>query len=439
MAQQCVPPWKAAVLVFVVLAAADVPGIVVPAAASAGDRLPEFQRCVSACETGADGRGGCAGVLARQAAAERLLGWTCGDECRYACMHAVTAARVREEEAAADARLFGREPQPRPVLQFYGKWPFVRFLGMQEPASVLFSVLNGLAHYTGYRRLGRLAARARATGGGGGWPTVWWYRANAVVAMNAWVWSVVFHSRDVWWTERMDYFSAIASILVNLHVAVVRLTTASGDDDGNNERASRGKKTDGGGRGSAGENEDAGDNEDTSSGDAPPAGNTRARVRTASLTALGLFYLWHIGYLSLRQPFDYAYNMAAGVGAGVVSYVLWLWWCVRVRRGDGERRRRHPRTDGLLARSRSPSTSSSSSGLRWRRRHAWKMALTVFLIMTAMTLELLDFAPLYGVLDAHALWHLATWPILHVLYSFFHDDAAFDQARRDFGRQRRRS
>lgn len=34
-----------------------------------------------------------------------------------------------------------------PVPQFYGKWPFVRFLGMQEPASVLFSLFNFLSHF----------------------------------------------------------------------------------------------------------------------------------------------------------------------------------------------------------------------------------------------------------------------------------------------------
>lgn len=33
------------------------------------------------------------------------------------------------------------------VPQFYGKWPFKRFYGIQEPASVLFSYLNLLVHW----------------------------------------------------------------------------------------------------------------------------------------------------------------------------------------------------------------------------------------------------------------------------------------------------
>ena len=58
----------------------------------------------------------------------------------------------------------------RPVRQFHGKvfvyskttlfsrpllsqkWPFVRLLGVQEPASVLFSLLNGAAVVVGYHR-----------------------------------------------------------------------------------------------------------------------------------------------------------------------------------------------------------------------------------------------------------------------------------------------
>lgn len=39
-----------------------------------------------------------------------------------------------------------------PVPQFYGKWPFERFLGMQEPASVVFSILNFVSHCWMIRR-----------------------------------------------------------------------------------------------------------------------------------------------------------------------------------------------------------------------------------------------------------------------------------------------
>lgn len=41
------------------------------------------------------------------------------------------------------------------VPQFYGKWPFKRFLGMQEPASVFFSFLNLMAHLRMIRKFRR--------------------------------------------------------------------------------------------------------------------------------------------------------------------------------------------------------------------------------------------------------------------------------------------
>ena len=40
--------------------------------------------------------------------------------------------------------------------------------------------------------------------------------------MNAWLWSTVFHTRDVHWTEKLDYFSAAAFVVVGLIVQFVR-------------------------------------------------------------------------------------------------------------------------------------------------------------------------------------------------------------------------
>jgi hypothetical protein len=52
------------------------------------------------------------------------------------------------------------QKEGEPIRQYYGKWPFYRFLALQEPASVLFSILNLIAHYYGLlslRNLSRLA------------------------------------------------------------------------------------------------------------------------------------------------------------------------------------------------------------------------------------------------------------------------------------------
>lgn len=98
---------------------------------SEGDRDFSFRKCVEVCvENGDCGH--------EDSVALKLLFWTCEDDCRYKCTHSST--RERLEKGA-------------PVVQYFGKWPFARFCGLQEPASVIFSLLNGWAHYRGLLRL----------------------------------------------------------------------------------------------------------------------------------------------------------------------------------------------------------------------------------------------------------------------------------------------
>lgn len=42
------------------------------------------------------------------------------------------------------------------------------------------------------------------------------------------------------------------------------------------------------------------------------------------------------------------------------------------------------------------------------------------------SLELLDFPPVWGVFDAHSLWHLATFPLTFVFYDFLASDATWE-------------
>jgi len=55
----------------------------------------------------------------------------------------------------------------------------------------------------------------------------------------------------------------------------------------------------------------------------------------------------------------------------------------------------------------------------------------VAVTMLATGLELFDFPPWLRVIDAHALWHLATAPIAIYWYRFLLDDAS-DPSWRDY-------
>uniref|UniRef100_A0A8C3JEE8 Post-GPI attachment to proteins factor 3 n=1 Tax=Calidris pygmaea TaxID=425635 RepID=A0A8C3JEE8_9CHAR len=104
-----------------------------------------------------------------------------------------------------------------------------------------------------------------------------------------------------------------------------------------------------------------------------------------------LFLACHISYLTLVR-FDYGYNMVANAAIGLLNLAWWLRWCLRNR----------PRLP-----------------------HVWKCAAVVLLLQGLALLELLDFPPLFWVLDAHALWHIGTIPLNVLFYSFLMDDSLY--------------
>jgi hypothetical protein len=166
-------------LVFLALAAIG-PGPGPFALASSGDRSDEFQRCLAKCtrETCADASAD-DGIITprRRPLALRLTRWTCADDCKYACMHALTDLALESGVR---------------VQQYYGKWPFWRLAGMQEPASVAFSIANLLMHVLGADWLRRGVHPAH--------PMQPFYLTWAYLSINAWAWSAVFHTRGAYST-----------------------------------------------------------------------------------------------------------------------------------------------------------------------------------------------------------------------------------------------
>ncbi|KAI8615042.1 Per1-like protein [Chytriomyces sp. MP71] len=223
--------------------------------ASSGDRQYAYQKCVSECSVK-----GCDLSLVL-----RWTLWDCESNCRYECTHSVTARNLREDGE---------------VHQFHGKWPFTRLFGMQEPASVLFSLLNAWAHWRGFLAVvaeirEKAGPKADSRGLGG------LYLTNACLCMFGWFWSAVFHARDLPFTEKMDYFSAVGSLLFNAYIALVKLFNLLEPN--------------------------------------------RRRLRTLLQFICIVFYTMHISYLSLWD-FDYSYNMAAGITVGLSSNTAWLLW-----------------------------------------------------------------------------------------------------------------
>ncbi|KAE8212201.1 hypothetical protein CF327_g4125 [Tilletia walkeri] len=461
----------------ILIAAASIPATL----ASQGDRSPEFQRCLQSCTVDNCGKDKIDDGVVYTKALPLILRatfWTCSDDCKYHCTHRVTndaytrveqikqdawdrARYVSPSTSAADqngasrpderspadrraeaarivqAELAQLRPVQKEMVQFYGKWVFIRFLGLQEPFSVLFSVLNLREHVHAFYKLRREVPDA--------YPLKLVYILHSLISVNAWTWSAVFHSRDKPLTERLDYFSAASVLLSGLFFTICRLFRLEPD----------------------------------------------SRPFSTLLRSFAAIFVVHCLYLSIGR-FDYGYNVLACLFVAAVHELLWLAFSFRpsifpsnplLERYHSNRaayRASKPHTSNIALSSAagggggngsltplmmastssssplpapaaspaatykghspvtsSTSTSSSSAAANGTtpssslangppssspeaRRHLQKILLFILL---AMSFEIFDFPPIGRALDAHSLWHLATVPLVRMWYDWLIRDA----------------
>ena len=182
----------------------------------------------------------------------------------------------------------------------------------------------------------------------------------------------LYHRTDLPFTEKMDYFSAALAIFYALYFTLIRIFHIY-------------------------------PTQRTASVYSP--GETLFTPGAyVSWTYLCIFvYLLHVSYLSYLPRFDYTYNMIFNVAVGAAHNLLWLIYSLPARLSIVRRFPSRPRS--------------------YRPPCASQAALFVALTTSAMALELFDFPPWWRVLDAHALWHLATIPIAVYWYDFLIADA----------------
>jgi hypothetical protein len=214
---------------------------------------------------------------------------------------------------------------------------------MQEPASVLLSVMNLVANVHCALIIKRISGHKEYIQQNRGREelsaSVW--IMHFILACNAWFWSAVFHTRDTRVTERFDYFSAGAVIGYDLYLSFCRVM---------------------------------------------PGLKTGSKSRYILGAILSLFYLRHVYYMHYVK-FDYGYHVSLCIVAGAVQSLIWLVWAFASIEGKS-----HP-------------------GRRY-------LVLFIFSVNVAVLLEILDFPPFLDTVDAHALWHLATIPLIYVWCGF---------------------
>merc|ERR1712107_850593 len=112
--------------------------------------------------------------------------------------------------------------------------------------------------------------------------------------------------------------------------------------------------------------------------------------RRGALTAFALPYLFWVALVSYLSffHFDFGFFMNCSVGCGVVGSFMWMAYYIRNR---------------------------------GHQPYAWKIIAAYWGVALVLPLELLDFPPLFNLLDAHALWHLLTVPLQCFVVSFHCD------------------
>ncbi len=327
--------------------------------ASPGDRLPEFKSCVDYCQLKTCPEQ----ILFDSPVAStnlpidlqiqlnnhyftpqplpfylRLFSWNCESNCDFECQWFITNDRILKNEE---------------IFQFHGKWPFIRFWGINEPASCIFSIANFWAQYWGFKHIWnkigkyKLRSKSRSTSINNlnDDINVWkYYLFVSCVGMNAWVWSTIFHCRDYVWTERMDYFSAWAAVMSGFYISVIRLFRL---DKAENKLP-------------------------------------RYIITIGCLIA----FLAHIYRLQFIE-WGYVYNMTVNCIVGFSQYAVWI---------------------GLSLYTYYKLEYDTPESKRPQKSNNWCLLplAVVGTMLFSMSFEIFDFPPIWFTFDAHALWHLAT-------------------------------
>jgi len=285
----------------------------------------------------------------------RLLSWTCEQNCDYQCQRIVTKDRIDE----------GVE---EPVVQFHGKWPFRRILGVQELMSALFSIGNFVVHYIGFKKLANVIAKTPAK-----------LRSNyynvlliSVVTMGAWVSSTIFHIRDFPTTEKLDYYFAGATVLSSFHGIAARLMEL----------------------------------------------HKTTLWRWVFFLVCILAFAGHI--YRLETDWLYTYNMQANIAVGILQNICLGKLCFNIYSQyyrEEQLDRQNQNLNHLTYMESSKMLLSSFYG-RSPKLYSLYALFLASIVAVGLSLEVFDFPPVFfDLVDAHSLWHLVT--IVPVYYGWY--------------------
>jgi hypothetical protein len=313
------------------------------------------------------------------------------------------------------------------VVKYHGKWPFTRVLGMQEVASVLFSLANMAAHIHCLLRfaslLRRLAAGSSPAGSRGG------RRSSASGPATDGKHSLRGSDDSAAITgggyslgrpgspQRAVFSKQPAGPRCSGSAAASRLGTASAVGAGGSTRPSLAQLR-----------------------AAYPFYPLWLAYAATAIAAWAASAAFHARDVKLTERTDYLLADALVLfgllvaGARALGWTCWRQWAVLAVVGGGAFAYHAHRMLYVLFDYGWNVTLCIGVGIAqtitwaaWaaRVRHPGRRQLYTFLLLlnAATLLEVLDFPPLLGLLDAHAAWHAATVPLTYRFWAFVMGDA----------------
>lgn len=361
---------------------------------SNGDYDPKFRRCVWHCFD----KQSCAGKDqdSEETLAEHLkdrlfngtgLGpiytaWyryshlTCAEHCMADCAYSITQERISGD---------------LPIYKYFGHWSFHRYFGLEEPASVVFSLGNAVPHilriYRQYRqpfsysrcRVNTYKAGISGAGRRGGEGSTSkcnmdegsyflsdWAAFYPWVALIAWISSAVYHSKRTKETELLDLSTALILLWYGLAITTRRLA-------------------------------------------GPYSKSAYIKIIFAFS---GLALAWRLSAMAAgKVPFQT--HMFTAISIVILSVSLWIVWFFTSR----------DQFDSDPASHRFLLVHLFDYAGSWSNKR--RMAFFQVGFIASSMLELFDFPPLRGIYDAHSLWHACTIPLGFIWYDFIDEDRAY--------------
>ncbi|KAK6459853.1 Per1-like protein, partial [Scheffersomyces coipomensis] len=313
------------------------------ACASVGDRLIDFQSCVQQCITfiEADFKNPRFDIYSPL----RAL-WSLEKNCNYKCQQLITDIRLSRDE---------------PMVQFYGKWPFIRMFGIQEFYSTIFSIANFYVNYKNFYKVLLQVRKNKKENGGIGNTNVYAVMLGQflnliIVSLIGWTFSTIFHIYDNNITETLDYFGASAIIITSFNCVFIRYFALF------------------------------------------------KRPVALRIWQLMMLTIYIIHCLRLYLHWDYDYNTNFNLVIGIFTILLWVFHSFSNYRQFKRRYIIYNNSIQLL-----PFETKIIKRINMSVRLI--PLLPVFLngwMILGMLFEIFEFTPWHRLIDGHSLWHLFT-------------------------------